>query len=174
MAIIVKGVERPPGTDVEVDIADVPSTPLSFLRAFAPDTVDIPQDTWVTLPLDPSVSPWRTFGEQFWEFDEASGGIRCLKEGIYSLSGGIVYDDGNQTGDRAVDVVETMGPYANKWGLASSGPMAKVVQTAFIVGGQTYQFVDNVVELKAYSTVSTKTSGIQFSNWLSVVLINAA
>jgi hypothetical protein len=158
------------------------STNNSFLRAFGPDTATmVPATTWTVLPLDPAGEAWRQFGDVCWEWvppgdpDYAlyGGGIRCLKEGIYDMVGAAVFDASNQTGDRACQVIEVKGPYANQWRLATSMPMPKVALGGVIVSGETYQYVGNIVQLQAWASVNTQTTSNPQSEWLSVTRIGS-
>jgi hypothetical protein len=153
----------------------------SFVRAFGPDTATtIPASTWTRIQLLPAGEPWRQFGEVCWESvptsgdpDSASyaGCIRCLKEGIYDLVGGVIFDSSNQTGDRAISVSEERGPYAGAWDLVTSMPMPKVATGGVLVGGETYQYLGNIVSLRAWASVATATTAVPQSEWLSATFI---
>ena len=180
MTKFVKGVERPPGRTVEMEMN---STPLSFVRMFGPDgPTSIAANQWTPIVLDPAGEVWLQFGEKCWEpilpgdpdYFEFPAGVRCLKEGVYGFAGGVIFDSANQTGDRAVDVTEAKGPYANRWNLVASQPMPKVSDAGLIVSGEAYQYVGNIVELRASSTVATVTITNPQSEWLSAVLLHAA
>jgi hypothetical protein len=96
--------------------------------------------------------------------------MRCLREGIYDFGGAVIFNSADQTGDRAVSINQVSGPYT--WGFVQSMPMPKVTGGGIIVSGETYQYVNNTVELRAYSTVSTSTTPNPQSEWLSATLIS--
>ena len=149
----------------------------SFLRAFGPDTpTTIPANTWTPIVLDPAGEPWHQFGEVCWEWISpgdpdyalSPAGIRCLKEAVYSFAGAVVFTAAQGTGDRAVNVTEVRGPYAGEWNLVQSMPMPKVANAGVLVSGETYQFVGNIIELHAWSSVATETTTNPRLEWLSV------
>jgi hypothetical protein len=129
--------------------------------------------------LDPAGEPWRQFGEPCWEwigpgdpdYALSPAGIRCLKEGVYDFAAGAIFRSNEQTGDRAIEIVEVRGPYAGQWRLATSLPMPKIAEGGVLVGGETYQYVGNIVELHAWSSVATATTTNPQSEWLSATLI---
>ena len=154
-----------------------------FVRAFGPDTpTPIPANTWTRITLDPLGEPWRQFGETCWEpitpndpdYATYGGCVRCRKEGVYDLAGAVIFDSATQTGDRAIEVQEARGPYAGAWRLVTSIPMPKVVLGGVLVSGETYQYVGNIVELCAYSTVATQTTADPQSEWLSATWLGGA
>jgi hypothetical protein len=171
------GPPGPPGS------AGMASTADSFARAFGPDSsTAVPANTWTRIPMQVvgSTEPPRQFGEQAWEIVPASGDpdsalwagcIRCLKEGTYDLAGGVIFDPAQQTGDRAISVQEMRGPYAGAWDLQTSMPMPKVAAGGVLVSGETYQYVGNIVALRAWSSVATQTTANPQSEWMSAARI---
>jgi hypothetical protein len=154
----------------------------SFLRAFGPDTsTQVPANAWTAIVLDPAGEPWRQFGTQCWEwigpgdpdYSLSPAGIRCQREGIYDLTGSVVFDIGQGTGTRGVRVIEVKGPYAGQWQLATSVPMPKASLIPVIVGGETYQYVGNIVELQAWTDTATQTAANPQSEWLSAAWIGS-
>jgi hypothetical protein len=152
----------------------------SFLRAFGPDTATtIPVSTWTAIVLDPAGEPWRQFGRPCWEwigpgdpdYAVSPAGIRCVQEGVYDFAGSVVFDIGQGTGTRGVRVIEVRGPYAGQWQLTQSIPMPKATLIPVMVGGETYQYAGNIVELQAWSDTATATAANPQSEWLSATLI---
>ena len=157
-----------------------PAEVQSFLRAFGPDASSaIPANTWTAIVLDPAGEPWRQFGTACWEwigpgdpdYTLSPAGIRCLKEGIYDLTGSVVFNPATGTGTRGVRVIEVKGPYAGQWQLAQAIPMPKNSVAPVMVGGETYQYVGNIIELQSWSDTATSTMNNPQSEWLSACLI---
>jgi hypothetical protein len=152
----------------------------SFLRAFGPDTPStIPASAWTAIVLDPAGEPWRQFGATCWEwippgdpdYALSPAGIRCLQEGIYDLTGAVVFSPAQGTGTRGVQIIEVKGPYAGQWQLVTSIPQPKSTNTPVLVSGETYQYAGNIVELQAWSDTATSTIANPQSEWLSATLI---
>jgi hypothetical protein len=159
------------------------AAPCRSCGPFGPDTSSaIPANTWTAIDLDPSGEPWRWFGRPCWEWvgpgdpDYALSpcGIRCLVEGIYSLAGSVVFNPGQGTGARGVNITEVKGPYAGQWNLATSSPMPKATNIPLLVSGETYQTVGNIIELQAWTDTATSTTANPQSEWLSATLVSAA
>jgi hypothetical protein len=149
----------------------------SLFRIFGPTTATTtPQNVWTTIPLTGAV---RQFGQTDWQlivagdpdFGNYPNCIRCKREGIYDLVGAVIFDPGNQNGDRGVLVTELRGPYAGQWGLVTSSPMPKVAGGALIVSGEVYCNLGDVFALQAQATVNTATSPNPNSEWLSATFI---
>ena len=158
----------------------VDTSPLSFLRAFGPDTTTtIPANAWTAIVLDPAGEPWRQFGTPTWEwigpgdpdYTLSPAGIRCLREGVYALAGAVVFDQAVGTGQRAVRVIEVKGPYAGQWQLTTSIPMPKGNLIPVMVAGETYQYAGNIIELQGWSDTATTTLANPQSEWLSTTLV---
>jgi hypothetical protein len=152
----------------------------SFLRAFGPDTATaVPANAWTAIVLDPAGEPWRQFGTPCWEwippgdpdYTVSPAGIRCLKEGVYDLTGSVVFDTGTGTGTRGVRVVEVQGPYAGQWQLTTSVPMPKATLIPILVSGESYQYQGNIIELQAWTDTATQTMANPQSEWLSATYI---
>jgi hypothetical protein len=169
---------RPAPSEENVDpqITFSPTLP-SFTRVFGPDTATpIPASTWTRIPL---IGPWKQFGANCWQLivdgdpDYANWGgcVRCLREGIYDFGGGIIFDPAQQTGDRAVSIIEAVGPNAGQWELIQSASMPTFVGGGFCVGGNVYQYVGNIVSLRVYSTVATTTTASPLSEWASMTFL---
>jgi hypothetical protein len=150
---------------------------LSFLRVFGPTAATAtPANTWTVIPL---TGEWRPFGEVNWQLiapgdpDYATfpGCLRCLREGVYDFTGAVIFDASNQTGDRGVNVTELRGPYVGYWDLVQSTPMPKIANGAVLVAGEAYQYVGNIVALRANATVTTATTANPQSEFLSATLV---
>ena len=171
--------EPPPGPGWEV-LSSATANIASFTRAFGPDTpTPVPASAWTRIILDPAGEPWRVFGTECWQaivagdpdYAQWGGCIRCLREGVYDLVGAAIFDSANQTGDRAISIIEEVGPYANQWALAASQPMPKVANGGVIVAGETYQYVNNIVSLRAWSSVATQTTSNIQGEWMSAAYL---
>ena len=150
----------------------------SFARVYGPTTATtIPASTWTRIPLTGTPTQW---GSQTWQIVPATGDpdsasyagcIRALAEGTYDLGAGVVFDPSNQTGDRAIHVAELRGTYAGQWNLETSMPMPKVAAGGVLIAGEIYAYVNDIIELSAWSSAATATTANPQSEWMSAARI---
>jgi hypothetical protein len=168
-------------TVVEVASTGPPGPPgrvaLSFLRVFGPTgSTPIPANTVTRIPL---TGEWRPFGSVNFQliasgdpdFAAFGGDLRCLVEGLYDLTGTVVFSTAQNAGDRACAVTEVRGTYAGYWRLISSTPMTSKPDAGLLVAGEAYLYVGDIIELQAWSSQSTATSAAVDSEFCSAALI---
>jgi hypothetical protein len=150
---------------------------LSFLRIFGPTTpTPIPANTVTPIPL---TGASRQFGTANWQlivpgdpdYGAWPGCLRCLVEGLYDWTGGVVYSTAQNAGDRAVAVATVVGQLAGYWKLVQSTTMTQRPDAGLLVSGEAYQFVGDIVQLQGWSSTSTATTANPQSEFLSVALI---
>jgi hypothetical protein len=150
----------------------------SFGRAFGPSTATtIPANTWTRIPLTGTVLQ---FGVQTWQIVPPSGDpdsaayagcIRCLADGTYDFGAGVIFDASNQTGDRAIHIAALRGTYAGQWNLETSMPMPKVAAGGVLIAGEIHTYVNDILELSAWSSAATATTANPQSEWMSAARI---
>ena len=176
---VLKGIQTPPGTDVEVDLASI-SAPFSFVRAFGPDeSTPLPADQWTAIVLDPAGEPWRQIGEVCWEpilsgdpdYALSSAGVRCLIEGIYDFGGAAIFNPAQPTGSRGIRIFGIKGSHAGDLGLIAGIPAPKNILIPVTVSGNAYADVGDIIELQLWTDTATATMSDPKSEWLSANLV---
>jgi hypothetical protein len=150
----------------------------SFARVYGPNSATtIPANTWTRIPMTGTPTLW---GVQTWQIVPATGDpdsasyagcIRCMVEGTYDLGGGVVFDPGNQTGDRAIHIADLRGTYAGSWNLETSMPMPKVAAGGVLIAGEVHAYPNDIFELSAWSSAATATTTNPQSEWMSAARI---
>jgi hypothetical protein len=150
----------------------------SYGRVYGPATATtLPANTWTRIPMTGTPAQW---GVQTWQVvpmtgdpDSAAYGgcARCLAEGTYDFGAGVIFDSSNQTGDRAVHISVLRGTYAGSWNLETSMPMPKVATGGVLIAGEIYSYVNDIVELSAWSSANTATTNNPQSEWMSVARV---
>jgi hypothetical protein len=160
------------GEVVPMTVAPIPSPEpqpsgfYSLSRFYGPPTsTPLAAGTWTTIPL---IGTPRQFGDAFFEpvvGGPDDGGVVCLEDGIYSLTGAVIFNPGQQTGQRGVWVTSGAN---DLWNLATGGPPFKNVPMPMGVSGDAMIATGEVLTLKAWTDTAAGTTDNPNSEWLSI------
>jgi membrane-associated protease RseP (regulator of RpoE activity) len=145
-----------------------PAVPRNLTRFYGPAASVLSADVWTTILLN-SAAPYQPVGDPYFEpvvGGPDDGGVVCLADGVYALTGGVVFDPAQQMGQRAVWVTSTA---TDIWNLANASPPFKGQPLPITVSGEAWIMAGEVVTLRAFSDAAAQTMSDPHSEFLSVV-----
>jgi hypothetical protein len=166
LEVEIVGEVTPATVIVEPTPEPTPEAIRSLTRFYGPPgSTPVAADAWTTIPL--VGTPYQPVGEAYFE-QEVGGGVRCLEDGIYSLTGAVIFVPSQQTGQRGVWVTSDSNEV---WNLANAGPPFKTELRPITVSGDAWITAGEIVTLKAFSDSETTTTDIPNSEFLSIVRV---